>query len=102
MACLFWEKLMQERRAGNITHAIFVAFSVEQLAVTQGRDFPPMTSFYICIPKKRIRFNHANGLPGPAPSHSNAIIYVPGTEDQSFQFGNHFEDLGAILNGFRR
>lgn len=92
---LFWERLQSHRDSFN--HAVFMAFSAEALQTTQGRPFAAMTRFPLCIPAKRIRFVAANGVPGLAPSHSNAIVYVPGRINHTEAFVSTFRSLGDIL-----
>ncbi len=51
----------------------------------------------MCVPAKRIRFVKPGGIKGPAPSHANAIVYIPGTEDKTELFVQTFSKLGVIL-----
>ncbi len=91
---LFWEKLMRHRRSGLLTHALFMAFSAESLQNTQGKDEPPMLAFPFCIPAKRVQFV-SRGVEKTQPSHSNAIIYVPGKVDSTHKFVEVFSTLGV-------
>lgn len=88
---LFWEKLITLRQDGLLLDAIFIAFSIESLQVTQNCPVP-MTDFPICIPRQRIHF-----VGGDKPTHANAIIYVPGTLDRTAMFTHTFSTIGAIL-----
>jgi hypothetical protein len=92
---LFWSHLMGQRQAGRVTHAIFMAFSLEALQTTQRDGQGGALRFPLCIPRKRIKFVDSYGAPGPAPSHSNAIVYVPGTIDKTDLFLKTFKSLGA-------
>ncbi len=94
---LFWERLCVHALTGCMTHAIFMAFSLESLQVTQ-RSVAPMAFFPLCIPRKRIAFETPEGVPGMAPTHSNVIVYVPCKVDKTLQFANEFSSLGAVLN----
>lgn len=96
---LFWRRLMGLRRSHGLRHAIFMCFSVEALQTTQGKDVPPIGDFYVCIPKRRIAFDYPDGRPSTGPSHSNAIVYVPGRVNESAVFRAHFEEVGSILSG---
>ncbi len=96
---LFWAKLMKHRDAGKLSHGIFLCFSAEALQTTQGKDCPPVGAFIVCIPKKRVAFDTADGLPGDAPSHSNCIVYVPGNANYQHLFHSTFKDVGSILYG---
>lgn len=77
-AALWWEKLTKSY--GDVTQAIFVGFTLEILATSQGSstwvgDFP------ICIPRRRLAFDHVNDagdlVCGDSPAHSNVIVYIP-------------------------
>ena len=86
---LFWRKLMTQR----FDQAVFMAFSCEALQTTQG-DVPCMLDFPICIPRKRICFISPDGLTKIAPSHSNAIVYIPGEINHTEEFLELFTALG--------
>lgn len=96
---LFWERLMQhasEPLEHGFSHGIFMAFSIEALQNTQRKGCKAIVDFPICIPAKRIRFDgHIGKI---APSHSNAIVYVPGYLDKTKTFKEVFSQLGAVLN----
>lgn len=94
---LFWEKLMRERDARRIEHAVFMFFSVEGLAISQGRSVLAATKFPVCIPKKRIKFDWPGAEVKSAPSHSNAVVYVPGHSDCTREFYRIFSPLGDIM-----
>jgi len=95
---LFWGRLMQHRAEGKLKHAMFMCFSVEALQSTQNKVWPAIGEFPLCVPAKRIRFIGPDGLPGMAPSHSNAIVYVTGTVDVTPKFKRVFSSLGTVLN----
>lgn len=89
---LFWDKLIYEVSVGHIKHAIFMGFSLECLQTTQ-QCHKPMLSFPFCVPSRRIKFVAKNGT-FSAPSHSNVIVYVPGTIDRTDKFIQVFSGLG--------
>lgn len=95
---LFWQRLMAHRDAGELDHAIFMAFSLEAAQSTQRDGRGGILRFPACIPRKRIAFDSRTG-PGPAPSHSNAIVYVPGTRDETALFQASFSELGFVGRG---
>ena len=98
MSLLFWRRLMQYRSEGTVAHAIFLAFSLESLQVTQ--QLPPglrMLDYPFCVPARRIAFDHPDEIKR-APSHSNAVVYVPGLMDEREAFRAAFESLGAVAN----
>lgn len=93
---LFWQKLMLELYSGNVGHAIFLAFSIEQMQSSQRKGVPPMMNFPICVPAKRIPFVDPKGEGRLSPSHSNMIIYVPGSIDVTHKFKEYFSQLGYV------
>lgn len=93
---LFWQKLMYEVYSGNVGHAIFLAFSIEQMQSSQRKGVPPMLAYPICVPAKRIAFVDPTGENRKAPSHSNMIIYVPGSIDATYRFKEVFSSLGYV------
>ena len=98
---LFWNKLMQERTDNTFGHAIFLAFSIEALQTTQ-RYSKPIAGFPFCVPSKRIKFVLPDGSTPKAPSHSNMIVYVPGTINHTDKFEKVFKNLGAVINTERK
>ena len=95
LAGLFWQRLMKERAEGHIMHAIFMAFSAEALQNTQGKGTASLLDFPFCVPAKRIRFVSL-GETKLAPSHSNVIVYVPGTVDRTGLFSDTFSQFGCV------
>lgn len=94
---LFWAKLMKHREAKALRGAIVVAFTLEQLARTQGHGVPCMLDFPTCVPAKRLRYETGDGKPGMSPPHASAIVYVPGTEDHTAAFRAAFGPIGRIV-----
>lgn len=92
-AGLFWRRLMAHRDAGLLQHAVFLAFSAEALQNTQGKGTPAIMDFPFCIPAKRVRFRFPYAHKD-APSHSNAVVYVPGLVNRTDSFVNVFSALG--------
>lgn len=93
LAIEFWKKLM----VSEFKHAIYMGFSVEHLATSQRKGCKSMLQFPCCIPAKRIHFVSLFGK-NSAPSHSNVIVYVPGTEDHSKKFRDVFTGIGDVIN----
>lgn len=94
---LFWDKLMRERQAGHIKHAVFLFFSLEGLSNNQGYGSLSPTRFPVCIPKKRTRFLPPTGVKAGSPTHANAIVYVPGYLDETRKFWLEFQSLGDVM-----
>jgi hypothetical protein len=90
---LFWRRLMEYRQAGCLKHAIFAMFSIEGLQTTQS-DLPCAMDFPICVPSRRVRWVDPARPDASSPSHANAFIYIPGTEDYTDQFMDTFAELG--------
>lgn len=92
---LFWKRLLQHKH--TFKDAIFLAFSIEALQTSQGKeDCEPISNYTICIPSKRLKF--WNQLEDKnQPSHSNMIVYVPGVIDRTETFVKEFQSVGAIL-----
>ncbi len=93
----FWRRLLgiRARDVMGLKHAIFLAFSLEQLRTTQTGS-SDMIHFPLCIPRKRIAFVAPNGGKKSAPRYANAVIYVPGTIDRREVFAETFGPLGAV------
>lgn len=99
---LFWQKLVAEREAGHIKHAIFLFFSLEGLSFCQDTSTCPVaasspTDFYVCIPKYRLKFVPPPGVTAPGPTHANAIVYMPGTVNSVETFIREFNPLGVVM-----
>lgn len=96
---LFWKRLMEHRETGKLTHAIFLAFSAEALQNTQGKGCQAIGEFPFMVPSSRIKFDRPAGCEQKTqPSHSNVIVYVPGTIDNRGLFYEAFKDMGTIIN----
>lgn len=96
---LFWQRLMAHRDAGELTHAIFMAFSLEAAQTTQRDGKGGLLRFPHCAPAKRIAFDSKNKPGAIAPSHGNIIVYVPGSVDRTELFRDTFSDLGFVGRG---
>jgi ParB family chromosome partitioning protein len=94
----FWRKLMRERHAGHIAHAIVVAFNLNALQQTQDTMLPSMCEFPFCVPGSRVKYVKATGK-AESPPHASAFVYVPGNLDETVKFRNVFSRFGAICNG---
>lgn len=93
---LFWHQLLRLQVFDRLKHAVFLAFSIEALQTTQKPDYPCMLQFPICVPRTRVKFDLV-GRPGAcSPSHSNVIVYVPGTVDRRAEFKSVFEQFGYV------
>lgn len=93
---LFWERLCEFKFSGNLSHAIFLGFSIEFLQVSQSCTLAAL-DLPFCIPKQRIRFLSPDGSKKFSPTHGNVLVYVPGILDYSHLFYRTFEDLGRVV-----
>jgi hypothetical protein len=96
----FWSKLIDQVALGHINHAIFIAYSLEQLQQSLLLQLPMyhMTEYPMCICKRRIQFDQPGRKKPSSPTHANAIIYVPGKENRIAQFRDEFSRYGGMLN----
>ncbi|MEH2028476.1 MAG: hypothetical protein V7K67_02135 [Nostoc sp.] len=92
----FWSKLCNEVAEGNISHALYLAYSLEQLQQCQKAGYPPMAQFPLCIPRRRIAFIDMDGNEQKSPTHGNVIVYIPGTLDNTDAFKRVFSELGYV------
>ncbi len=101
LSIMFWKRLMFEREYDfkNFVGAIFMGFSVELLQSSQGKDCLSMMDFPFCVPSKRIQFDSADGRPNTQPGHSNVIVYVPGSCNETNAFLHVFSELGVVCPG---
>ena len=98
-ARMFWDKLEEQARSNPaFVGAIYVAFSIEQLVRTQSNGEPSWGAPYFpfCIPSKRLRYTRPDGTEAEQPTHGCAVVYVPGSADNTLSFERHFRDVGAI------
>jgi ParB family chromosome partitioning protein len=93
---LFWDKLLCENAISGLRGSVFLCFSLEAAQSTQQYrrsilDYP------FCVPAKRVRFVPGDGGRAEAPSHSNAIVYVPGSDNRTDAFVRAFDSLGKVV-----
>jgi ParB family chromosome partitioning protein len=104
LPALFWYRLMTRYASRAFGHAIVMAFSMEQLAITQGLHYEgyrslaarSMLDFPFCVPRARIRFVSPDGGKR-SPTHANAIVYVPCRIDRTDCFVAAFEQFGKVV-----
>lgn len=95
---LFWQKLVDYYELDLLNQAIFLGFSLEQLAILQDCSKSPL-DFSICIPRKRIHFISLEGSKEKkqSPTHSNFICYIHTKyTDNRARFLECFSDLGKV------
>lgn len=104
LAPKFWAKLCEEYAAGRVHSAIFIAFSLEQLATIQ--EPYALVQCPIAVPRRRIAYDHPapdgrSVVSGGSPTHGSAIIYLPPLDDSEAarglaRFRAQFEPLGQV------
>lgn len=90
----FWNKLIAEYLHGAVQSAIWIGFSLEQLASLQNHTNDDPLSFPLCYPKKRMKFR------GDNPTHANYIALLPDktcVDRQETLFHEHFTPFGRVV-----
>jgi ParB family transcriptional regulator, chromosome partitioning protein len=98
----WWCKLCDEYLSGRVTQALFLAFNVEFLQVSQAGCPIAAMALPFCIPSKRLCFFYVEAgtkrlKVGGGPTHANAIVYLPDREDPASvtRFHTVFAPIGA-------
>lgn len=92
----FWERLCREWRAGTVTRAIWIGYSLEQLQVLQSSPDSPL-DFALCFPRSRIAFDSESGA--KTPTHGQYIAYLPSLKlgpGSDGHFALVFEQFGKV------
>ena len=97
-SAVWWWKLLDELDAGRVTQAVFVCFSLNVFQNSQRDGGPPPYLFPFVVPSSRLKFWGAKTPIGTgAPSHPNAIVYVPPDENIALaRFDRVFSKFGAV------
>lgn len=77
-----WQKLVSEWSKGHVRRAVWIGFSIEQLALLADEPLHPL-DFSTLITRKRISFIRHDGVTG-SPSHSNYVVAL-GVEATDFE-----------------
>ncbi len=84
LAGIFWAKLVESYERGDVTQAVFLAYSLEIFQTSQRRDCVPPYLFPFCVPRTRVRFYIRAGntfQEGTSPPNASAIVYLPPDPD---------------------
>lgn len=95
----FWEKLVAHWRAGDVTEAIWIGYSLEQLQTLQRFKDTPL-DFPLCFPRKRIAFESPHDGKKKSPTHANYIAYLNRSRDAGEATGDFvtiFSQFGACI-----
>lgn len=95
MSGLFWDRLMDYSDQGLVKHAIFLAFSIEALQTTQVNSRRSISHYPFCVPRTRLKFLDPTDGRRVSPTHGQAIVYVPGTVDDTNLFVTVFSKIGV-------
>lgn len=90
----FWNKLIDSYLHGKVKSAIWIGFSLEQLASLQNNTTHCPLDFPLCYPRKRMKFR------GDNPTHANYIALLPDKLNRSTQedmFHLHFSQFGQVV-----
>ena len=79
----WWFRLVQEYFEDHVQQAIFVMFSIELMQTSQVEpplDLPSVLEFPVCVPNRRIAYDHLNDqgarVPSNAPPHASGLVYL--------------------------
>lgn len=75
----FWERLVGEYVAGRVTAAIWIGFSLEQLAALQRADLGSPMDYPLCVvgpARTRYLDPAADFTPAGSPTHSSFVSYL--------------------------
>jgi hypothetical protein len=79
-AAVWWWKLIDEYRTGNVEQAIFVCFALNVFQNAQQYEYPAPYEFPFVVPRARLRFwSESTPIGKGQPQHCNAIVYLPPT-----------------------
>lgn len=91
----FWNRLVQEHSAGNVTEALYVSFALDSFQWSQGDKCDvPILLFPTYVFASRLRFLHHETLePQKSPWKPCALTWLPPVETE-----RKATDLAAILD----
>lgn len=95
---LWWNLLLHEREQPYFGHALFLAFNIEAIRLTQSGCPRSLLDFETCVPRKRIDFlDGRTGKIMRGNRFQSSITYIPGAIDRSAHFHRVFGKLGQIV-----
>jgi ParB family transcriptional regulator, chromosome partitioning protein len=89
----WWAKATREWRE-TYCPIIFIGFSLELLQTAQCRTWQHPLDFSVCIPKRRIRFEHPDTA-SVRPTHGNIIVCLS-QGGVMRRFKNRFSEFGYV------
>jgi hypothetical protein len=94
----WWQELVVQWAAGDVTAAIFVCFSIELLQSTQvDQQGPIPLDFPICYPATRVSYIKPDGTVGGSPPHASCIICVSNELDMVTRFKQAYSPMGRVV-----
>jgi hypothetical protein len=107
-----WERLIEHWRRGEVTSAVWVGYSLEQLTTLQNAPMHPL-QFWTVVPCERVDFltqGEGNGPPVPvgSPTHGNYVTFLHDLHNpevartQAARFRDEAQRLGGIAGALVR
>lgn len=98
----WWGKTLFEQQQGEyFGHQLWLAFSIEQLQVTQVKFSLSLLDFPTCVLSRRTNFiDPATGRPVSGMTHSQSVTYIPGRLDETDLFYKTFRGFGKVVAGY--
>lgn len=103
----FWRRLLEEMRAGRVSEAVWLGYSLEQLATLQGDGGWPRGPLWhaagVCVCRARLEFlepreGELDPVPLTSPTHANFVAYLnPHSKRAGVAFLEHFERFGEVV-----
>jgi hypothetical protein len=75
-AAVWWDKLVREYLSGNVTEALFLAFSLNVFRTGQASHAAPY-EFPFVVFRDRVQFAGSDGSKGDSPNVDSALVYLP-------------------------
>lgn len=94
----FWNKLVDHWSAKDVTAAIYIAYSIEELQTSQVGTKFSLLDFPICYPDRRVSYvNIDTGLGMTKPTHASAIVLVADPYGLDAKFWQSFHSYGKVV-----
>ena len=101
-AAYWWNLLSNSVEVGIVKRAIFIGFSIEIVATSQGQTERNPLDYLHCVPRYRIPFDtnvEGERVSGSQPTHNNIIVGLGDIDPQTFK--NAFGSIGGVWKGER-
>lgn len=106
-AQLFFFRAVEQWLTRAVEQVIFLAFNLELLRLSQADSkLPSVLRFPLCVPSERLEFlsadEHGQLKAQTKPTHTNAIIFMPGAASELAAFERAFSPFGDVLVPVKR